>query len=78
MFLAKSWLAGQRCGPFAMTLPPTTTATVATGMGSPEIRSHGRTAFGTWNDVIDLERIVLMGGSTAIPTHLLFTQHLLG
>jgi hypothetical protein len=47
-------------------------------MGSPEIRSHGRTAFGTWNDVIDLERIVRVGGLTAIPTRLLLAQHLLG
>jgi hypothetical protein len=75
---ANAWLAGQRWGPFAMPLPPTTTASVAAGMGSTEIRSHGRTAFGTRDDVIDLERIVRVGGLTAKPTRLLFAQHLLG
>jgi hypothetical protein len=47
-------------------------------MGSTEIRSHGRTACGTRDDMIDLERIVGVGGSTAKPTRLLLAQHLLG
>jgi len=47
-------------------------------MGSAEIRSHGRTAFGTRNDVINLERIIRTSGFAADPARLLLGQHLLG
>jgi hypothetical protein len=47
-------------------------------MGSTEIRSHGRTALRTRNDMIDLERIIDVSSFTAPPADRLLAQHLLG